>query len=246
MIMNRSMFGGVIGDARERARGSLSVIIVWLCIGLFVGVSLLDVLHILRRESAVSFLGLSYAGVVRQLRLFQFLTAPLMHGGVTHLLFNMLTLWMLGPEVERSLGRRHYACFSLVCALASMAGSLLANWGTGVVTVGFSGVIFGILVAQAAFYPDSRILMFFFFPIKMKFAVVILSAVELYLTVAPEGGTVAHAAHLFGTLAGWGYLRVWRRLRNRQAATAGAVKRVAAGRAPGHPLRRRPEIPKEL
>jgi membrane associated rhomboid family serine protease len=236
---------GIFRHAWERSRGSVSLLVVWICVGFFLGVALLDVLRIVDRNTALSFLGLSYIGVVRRLLLYQLLTAPLLHGGVTHLLFNMLTLWMLGPGVEQSLGRRNYIVFSLLCALASMAGSLLMNWGTGVVTIGYSGVIYGILVAQAMFFPDTMIMMFYFFPLKMKYAVLILGAVALYLTVSPEGGGIAHAAHLFGAAAAWGYLRLWRR-RNRTGRMDGGTVRPVAHKTPAGRKRRRHDIPKEL
>lgn len=192
-------FGAFFRHAWQRSRGSVSLLVVWICVGLFLGVALLDVLRIVGRDTVLSFLGLSYVGVVRRLLLYQFLTAPLLHVGVTHLLFNMLTLWMLGPGVEQSLGRRNYIVFSLLCALTSMAGSFLVNWGTGVVTIGYSGGIYGILVAQAMFFPETRIMMFYFFPLKMKYAVLILGALALYLTVSPEGGGLGLSAPLATT-----------------------------------------------
>ncbi len=237
--------GAIFRHAWQRSRGSLSLLVVWVCVGLFVGIALLDMLRIVGRDTALSFLGLSYIGVVRQLWLHQFLTAPLLHGGVAHLLFNMLTLWMLGPGVEQSLGRRNYIVFSLLCALTSMAGALVATWGTGQVTIGYSGVIYGILVAQAMFFPDTRIMMFYFFPLKMKYAVLILGAIALYLTAAPEGGGIAHAAHLSGALAAWGYLTLRRRRAAGQGAGRDRVRPAARGASPRR-RKRRHHIPKEL
>ncbi len=192
----------------QRSQGSVSLAIVWVCTALFLAVTALDILRIVPRREAVSVLGLSYAGIFQRKFLFEPLTAPLLHANITHLLFNMLALWMLGPEVENRLGRARYILFSVLCAAAGMAGFLACNWHSAQVVVGYSGVIFGILVAQAVYFPNSIVAIFAFFPIKMKYAVLLLGAVELYLTISPEGGGVAHAAHLAGAVVAFLYLRI--------------------------------------
>ena len=194
-------FRSVLAYTWHQSRGTISLWMVYVCVGLFVAVAILDQVGLVSRQSSISVLGLSYVGIFRYCWLHQFLTAPLLHGGVIHLVFNMLSLWMLGPSVEGILGRGRYVLFSGLCATCSMMGFLLFNWGTGNIVLGYSGVIFGILVAQAVFFPDNVIAIFAFFPLRMKYAVFILGAVELYLTISPEQGGIAHAAHLFGALS---------------------------------------------
>ena len=63
--------------------------------------------------------------------------------------------------------------------------------------------LFGILVAQAIFFPERTLYAYFFFPMKMKQAAMALSMVEIYLTLAGQRSEVAHAAHLFGAIAAW-------------------------------------------
>jgi membrane associated rhomboid family serine protease len=150
----------------------------------------------------------SYVGVVKRLWLFQFVTAPFVHASLTHVAFNMLTLSWLGPDIERRLGCLHYLMFSAVCALVSLAGFLWWSLGTGFVGCGYSGVIFGLLVAAATFTPDRTVWIYAFFPLRMRVAVLVLGVVELYFTLVPaQGGHVANVAHLFGGAAGWAYLR---------------------------------------
>ncbi len=201
-------FGEAVRSLWHYSLGSVSLTIVWVCVALFVGVTALDVLGLVARRELVSVLGLSYAGLVQRKFLFEPLTAPLVHANIAHLLFNMLSLWMLGPEVENRLGRARYILFSVLCAAAGMAGFLVCKWHSAQVVVGYSGVIFGILVAQAMFFPNNIIAIFAFFPIKMKYAVLLLGAAELYLTISPEGGGVAHAAHLAGAVVAFLYLRI--------------------------------------
>ena len=245
--MQHPGFGAVLRHAWERSRGSISLGIVGVCIVVFVGVAFLDRLGIVTRQNAVSFLGLSYVGVFQRVWIHQFLTAPLVHGGVAHLLFNMLSLWMLGPGVETAIGRRRYIFFSILCAVSSMAGFLVFNWGTGHIAIGYSGIIFGILVAQAMYFPNNVIAIFAFFPLKMKYAVLLLGTIELYLTLSPEGGGIAHAAHLFGALAAFIYLRMLRRQESSRNANAVSGTRFRARSRDNRKIKRkRTEVPREL
>jgi len=242
--MQHPGFGAVLRHAWERSRGSISLGIVGVCIVVFVGVAFLDRLGIVTRQNAVSFLGLSYVGIFQRLWLHQFLTAPFLHVGLGHLLFNMLSLWMLGPGVEHALGRRRYILFSILCAVSSMAGFLLFNWGTGHIVLGYSGVIFGILVAQAMYFPNNIISIFAFFPLKMKYAVLLLGAIELYLTISPEEGGIAHAAHLFGAATAFAYLRLARR---KEVRGAEKHKMATVPRKPKrHRMKKRVDVPREL
>jgi len=192
------------------ARDSISRHIVMLCTGGFLALAALHLLNIVAWSQALAILGLSYDGIVHRRWLFQLLTAPLLHANLTHLAFNMLTLWMLGPDIETVLGRRQYVGFSALCAGCAMLSFLLWDMGPGVIACGYSGVIFGILVAQATFFPDRMLYLYAFFPLRMKHAVLVLGAVELYLTVMPQHSGIAHAGHLCGAIGAWLYLRGWR------------------------------------
>jgi membrane associated rhomboid family serine protease len=224
-------------------RGSVSFWVAAICTTLFVAVWAVSLFRLASHEQVVTFLGLSYPGIVQRHWLHQFLTAPFLHQGISHLLFNMLSLWLLGPSVEAAMGRLKYLLFSAVCGVSSMAGFLLVNWGTGGICLGYSGVIFGILVAQAMFFPDRRFLVLFVFPMKMKHAVLLFAAVEFFLTTAPESGGVANSAHLFGAVAAFACLktgRLWRGIQVRAQAARSRVKRRA------HHRNARRDVPREL
>ena len=128
-----------------------------------------------------------------------------------------------------------------------MVGFLVFNWGTGRIAVGYSGIIFGILVAQAMYFPNNVIAIFAFFPLKMKYAVFLLGTIELYLTLSPERGGIAHAAHLFGALAAFIYLRMLRRQERGRAAHALDRTASCVRSREGRKIRRkRTEVPREL
>lgn len=200
----------------QRSLGSLSLTIVFVCTAIFLLVAMADMLHLVSKRIVFTYLGISYYGVIEQCWYWQFITAPLLHTSIAHLLFNMLALWMLGPNLEEKLGKKGYILLSIISAFPAMMAVLIANWKTGTIVVGYSGVIYGILVAQAIFFPDRRIVIFALFPIKMKYAVLLFAAIEFYLTISPEGTVVSHVSHLFGAAGAFFYLITRKMISNRR------------------------------
>ncbi len=142
----------------------------------------------------------------------QIVTYAFLHGGVAHLFFNMLGLWMFGAELERVWGGRRYWQFLLAGILAAAAAQLLITGLTGsnVPTVGISGGIFALLLAFGMMFPN-RIIMPLFPPIPMRARtfVIVFGALELVLGVMGTGG-IAHFAHLGGMAGGYLMIRYWR------------------------------------
>jgi membrane associated rhomboid family serine protease len=159
-------------------------------------------------------LGLLPAYVFERWWFWQPVTYMFLHGELFHLLFNMLTLWMFGVDLERRWGTRFFARYYLICGLGAAATTLFASllplWFSGdlygSVTVGASGAIYGLLVAYAITYPNRPILVFLLFPLPARVAVLLFGAIAFYFSVSDSRGGVAHAAHLGGLLAGYLYL----------------------------------------
>jgi len=81
------------------------------------------------------------------------------------------------------------------------------NISLNVPTVGASGAVFGALAAFGFLFPNTYIYVYFFFPIKAKWFVILYAAAELWMGIRNSGGNVAHFAHLGGALIG--FLLVW-------------------------------------
>lgn len=161
------------------------------------------------RSHAIVLFALSAEAAIRNLMVWQLFTYMFLHGGITHLLFNMLTLWMFGAMLEQDWGTRQFLKFYFFCGI--MAGvcvlavnALVGDWGTP--TIGSSGAIFGLLMAYGVLYPNQTVLMNFLFPIKAKYMVMIYGAIELLLTFGPNSG-LSTIAHLGGMLFGYIYLK---------------------------------------
>jgi membrane associated rhomboid family serine protease len=135
----------------------------------------------------------------------QLITSAFLHGGVAHIALNMYALYAFGGMVERVLGGRRFALLYFASVLTGSLVQLVvvtATLGAQVTpTVGASGGVFGVLLAFAALFPHSRV-MLVFPPIPMKAWVLVAgyAAVELMLGVFGSNQGVAHFAHLGGML----------------------------------------------
>ncbi len=158
--------------------------------------------------------GLVPAAVVGQLRVWQLVTYMFLHGGLFHILFNMLALWMFGTELERVWGTRYFLKFYFVTGIGAAALTVLfsmlpfafAQQVYYSVVIGASGAVYGLLLAYGLYFPDRPIYMYFVFPIPARIFVLILGAIELLSSVSAPGG-VANATHLGGLLVGYIFLK---------------------------------------
>jgi membrane associated rhomboid family serine protease len=154
-------------------------------------------------------LALSPETAIRNLFVWQVFTYMFVHFATMHVLFNMLGLWFFGMPIEQSWGMRRFLKFYLLCGVAAGVCVLVANMLFGewrVATIGASGAIFGVLVAFGILFPDTIILMFFLFPMRAKYAVMIYVAVELLATLGPNTG-VSTVAHLGGAAFAYLYIK---------------------------------------
>lgn len=142
----------------------------------------------------------------------QVVTYMFLHGGFSHLFFNMFALWMFGRTLEYDLGSKRFLTYYMVCGIGAGLIQMLVCLLTGsnVPTVGASGAVFGILLSFGMLHPNNVImLMFPPIPLKAKWFVIIYGALELMYGVR-GGDSIAHFAHLGGMLWGFLLLRYWK------------------------------------
>jgi len=164
--------------------------------------------------SLTLWLGLVPALVVERWWVWQPLSYMFLHGGLFHLLFNMLALWMFGVDLERLWGTRFFVRFYFVAGLGAAITTLVMSllplgFSEALyvsVTVGASGAIYGLLVAFAMMYPHRPIYLYMLFPIPARIFVLIVGAISFLSSISETSGGVAHATHLGGLLAGYLYL----------------------------------------
>ncbi len=197
-----------------------------------------------------------YSPLSEKFKPIQLITHMFMHGGLSHLLFNMLGLFFLGPYVEKRMGSQRFLLFYLICGFGAMLAHIgvdylqfyqvkdltsgmtmdqLRNFmSTGVFqntglnrneaeivfqklngvfnipVVGASGAIYGVFLAFAMFFPNMRLMLLFPpIPIKAKFLVAGIVAIDLFSGISGQQTGIAHFAHLGGALAGFILVSLW-------------------------------------
>jgi membrane associated rhomboid family serine protease len=157
-------------------------------------------------------LGLSPQSVFRDGALWQPITYMFLHStrGLSHILFNMLALWMFGTELERTWGTRFFTKYYFVTGVGAAATSLLLSpFIDGIyysTTVGASGAIYGLLIAYAIYFPH-RTIYYIIFPIPARVFVAIMGFIAFWSSISGSEGGVAHTAHLGGFVVGYLYLK---------------------------------------
>lgn len=157
-------------------------------------------------------LGLSPVAVLRHGALWQLVTYMFLHDpvGFFHILFNMLTLWMFGADLERDWGTKPFLQYYFLCGVGAglcdvAANALAGSWFTR--TIGASGAIYGLLLAYGVMYPNRTVLFNFLFPMPAKYFVLILGVIAFLSSMSVSGSGISHVAHLGGMVFGYLYLK---------------------------------------
>ena len=140
--------------------------------------------------------------------LWQLFTYIFLHGGFSHILFNLLALWWFGGELENYWGSKKFLFYFLFCGIGAGICTVLFTPGIyqRIPVIGASGAIYGILLAFAWLFPNRPILIYFLFPMPAKYMVIIFGLIEFFSSMGGSGGGVAHLTHLGGLLFGFFYM----------------------------------------
>jgi membrane associated rhomboid family serine protease len=191
----------------------------------------------LRGIDLTQLLGLHFF-LASDFQIYQFFTYMFLHGGFTHIFFNMFALWMFGSVIERVWGPKKFIFYYIVCGIGAGITQELVQYATYTIegisayqyvnaggvqmttdayinlwtTIGASGAVYGILLAFGMIFPNERLFIIPFpFPIKAKWLIVGYIAIELFSAMTGPGDGVAHMAHLGGMLFGFLLIRYWQR-----------------------------------
>ena len=128
-----------------------------------------------------------------------------------HILFNMFGLWMFGRVLENVWGPKRFLLFYLICGVGAAVVHLAVQYFTNDVSaaVGASGAVMGIFAAFAYLFPNTELYMMFIpIPIKAKWAMIGLMAIDIFGGFS-GGSSIAHFAHLGGALTGIILVLIW-------------------------------------
>ena len=152
------------------------------------------------------YLGLVPFLVWKKFFLWQLFTYAFLHGGISHLLFNLLALWMFGGELEGYWGSGKFLRYFLFCGIGAGICTVVFSPYQVIPVVGASGAIYGILLAFGWLFPNRPIYVYLLVPIPAKYFVIIFGLIELYASMQGTGGGIAHLTHLGGLIFGILYM----------------------------------------
>jgi membrane associated rhomboid family serine protease len=133
-------------------------------------------------------------------------TYMFLHGGFTHILFNMIGLYFFGPRVEERLGSQRFLVLYFLSGLTGALFSMFFAFHAAV--IGASAAVFGIMLAFARYWPDVQFLVFLIIPMRARTAVILMALFTLWSGLGGSRSGVADFAHLGGFVGAYVYL-VW-------------------------------------
>ncbi|MBT6094650.1 MAG: rhomboid family intramembrane serine protease [Rhodospirillaceae bacterium] len=136
------------------------------------------------------------------------ISSMFLHGGLMHLVGNMLFLWVLGDNVEDAMGHARYVAFYLACGVVAALAHGLTDTTSEIPMIGASGAISGVIGAYLVLHPKASIkTLVWIFIIELPAWVVLgiwaaFQVVSALMTTGGVGGGVAWWAHIGGLVAG--------------------------------------------
>jgi membrane associated rhomboid family serine protease len=171
-----------------------------------------------------SYAAMNPVNVVRYRMFWQFITYMFVHGGISHLVFNMLALFIFGTQVERRMGSGEFLLYYMITGILAGVFSFAVYLFTGsyrVFLLGASGAVFAVQLAYAVLFPDSIVYIWGILPLRAPVMVLGFTALELFSQFFGRRDGIAHLTHLAGFAIGWFYFLVrlgtnpWKALRRR-------------------------------
>lgn len=141
--------------------------------------------------------------------IWRLVTFQFLHGGIWHLVMNMLGIYFLGPVLERHWGSKQFLQFYLLCGVVGGALYLITS-SMGILPggqlVGASGGVLGLLAAAAVLFPQFKVIMFIF-PVPIRFAAILLVVVYGLNVLSKGQNAGGDICHLGGMLTGFLWVR---------------------------------------
>lgn len=143
--------------------------------------------------------------------IWQLVTYSFLHADFFHILFNMLSLWMFGSDLENNWGSDIFLkAYLFAATMGGVLTYLVSFWWSQGIVLGASGGVIGLLVAFGLIWPNRETLFMGIFPVKAKFLVIII----MLMLAFSGGGRIAHLAHIGGAVGGFLFVRYFDFFRN--------------------------------
>lgn len=213
--------GGFLSDLKNNFnRGSISLQVIYINVGIFVVTTLVSVFLMLFNLGGTSWLEyLELSAWMPHLlsRPWTLFTYMFLHNGALHLLFNMLWLYWFGQLFLSFFSARHFRglyllgglCGGLFYLLAYNVFPYFTPYIYGSYLLGASASVLAVVVATAVREPEYRVNFMFIGSVRLKYVALFMVVTDLLFVTSGNGG--GHIAHLGGALAGWWFAGSLRR-----------------------------------
>ena len=160
--------------------------------------------------------GLVPSSFLSELMVWQPLTYMFFHApfyssvGISHILLNMLGLWVFGRELEQAWGKNNFLKYYFVTGIGSGIVTFLFQINSDSPVIGASGAVYGVLLAYGLSYPNRMLYIWGIIPVKSLWLVIIMGAIAFFGLLGNADG-ISHVTHISGMVIGYFMLnKKWR------------------------------------
>jgi membrane associated rhomboid family serine protease len=159
---------------------------------------------------ATAYLALNPLNIIYGHAWWQFVSYMFAHGGWSHIIFNMLALFIFGTPVERRIGTKEFVLYYMLTGILAGVFSFFVYLFTSPYTflLGASGALFAVQLLYAALFPTYIIYIWGILPLRAPIMVLGFTALEIFSAFTGFNAGVGHLTHLAGFAFGWVYMLV--------------------------------------
>jgi len=130
--------------------------------------------------------------------------------GISHILLNMLGLWVFGRELEQAWGKTKFLRYYFITGIGSGLITYFFQMGSDNPVIGASGAVYGILLAYGISYPNRMLYIWGLIPVRSMWLVIIMGSIAFFGLLGNADG-ISHVTHISGMLIGYVLLKKkWR------------------------------------
>ena len=130
--------------------------------------------------------------------------------GISHILLNMLGLWVFGRELEQAWGKTKFLRYYFITGIGSGLITYFFQMGSDNPVIGASGAVYGILLAYGISYPNRMLYLWGLIPVRSMWLVIIMGSIAFFGLLGNADG-ISHVTHISGMVIGYVLLKKkWR------------------------------------
>ena len=141
--------------------------------------------------------------------------------GISHILLNMLGLWVFGRELEQAWGKKKFLKYYFITGIGSGLITYFFQMSSDNPVIGASGAVYGILLSYGILYPNRMLYIWGLIPVKSMWLVIIMGAIAFFGLLGNSDG-ISHVTHISGMLIGyillkkkWSWRGIWFSIRKK-------------------------------